>query len=605
MLCLIPTGWLVAARPFHNSGEQQVRKLKFTGNKEFSDKELAEAISLSGSTWLGRKLLGRELTYYSADAWQMNERELLHFYRSEGFLNASVAPPKIKIRRKGKKVDITISVLENDPILVDSVLFIPSGTNPDTTATGYLSEKRKVVTAAPGKRFRDEDVWEDRDKLTGLLVDKGYAYAGLEPRILLDTTSYTASIEWLSDAGPLSYLGPITIEGFNRTPERLIRKQLSTHTGDLYSRSQLNRSRQQIYQLGGFRIVSFRAQLSEDKKDTIPISIILTEAPRTSTRAGVGYGREDKFRAFVEFRILNFPGSSRHLSLYAKHSALEPYRFDATITQPAVFSPNSTLELATSLGRQKEAGYNLLTYGATLSLLQRIANNINGTFSLYYEQVDLDTSSVAINRGVTDLNEYYTKGGVSTALIFDNSAPKFNPGNGFVIALNLKSNSMVMPGTYPFFKYQFEAKNYTTIGRGSFILASRLKYGRIHAFSDNGMIPVEERFFAGGSRSIRGWARQQLGPRDDKETPIGGNSIVEASIEPRIPLVGSLGMVVFADAGNVWTGDVGFSFAGIRYSAGAGLRFNTPIGPVGIDLARPIMDIDKSWQFHFNIGHAF
>ena len=119
------------------------------------------------------------------------------------------------------------------------------------------------------------------------------------------------------------------------------------------------------------------------------------------------------------------------------------------------------------------------------------------------------------------------------------------------------------------------------------------------------MIPVEERFFAGGSRSIRGWARQHLGPRDDKETPIGGNTIVEASIEPRIPLVGSLGMVVFADAGNVWTGDGGFSFTDIRYSAGAGLRFNTPIGPVGIDLARPIMDIDKSWQFHFNIGHAF
>src|SRR5690606_31910786 len=156
--------------------------------------------------------------------------------------------------------------------------------------------------------------------------------------------------------------------------------------------------------------------------------------------------------------------------------------------------------------------------------------NITGTFSRYYEQVELDTSSVAINRGGTDLNEYYTKAGISTALIFDNSAPRFNPGNAFVIALNPKSNTIDMPRPYPFFKSQIEARNYTTIGRGSFILASRLKYGRIHAFSDNGMIPVEERFFAGGSRSIRGWARQHLGPRDDKETPIGGNTIVEASI---------------------------------------------------------------------------
>jgi outer membrane protein insertion porin family len=118
-------------------------------------------------------------------------------------------------------------------------------------------------------------------------------------------------------------------------------------------------------------------------------------------------------------------------------------------------------------------------------------------------------------------------------------------------------------------------------------------------------VPVEERFFAGGSRSVRGWARQQLGPKDDENRPTGGFSTIEASLEPRISLFGPLSMVVFMDVGNVWQQTEDFSLNEIRLSAGGGLRYSTPIGPVGIDAARPVWDNNNQWQIHFNIGHAF
>ncbi|GAO29970.1 outer membrane protein [Geofilum rubicundum JCM 15548] len=373
----------------------------------------------------------------------------------------------------------------------------------------------------------------------------------------------------------------------------------------MYSRDKLNRSQQQIYQLGTFRIASMKAQLSRDKKDTIPVKIDITEAPATTTRLGVGFGREDRFRTFVNFRVLNFPGGARRLNFYAKHSALEPYRFEVKLTQPAVFSPNSSLALAPTVKKLKESGYELFSYSATLTLLQRLTDALNSSFSLYYEKVDLDTTSIAKVSDGGILLDNYSKGGVTAGVLFDNASPRFNPSDGFTVAFNAKSNSMILPGRYPFIKFQLEAKNYQEMG-DDLILASRIKFGIIHPGSgSNNVIPVEERFFAGGSRSVRGWARQQLGPKDDKNTPTGGFSTVEASIEPRIRLFGPLSMVVFMDVGNVWQKTEDLSIDEIRFSAGGGLRFTTPIGPVGIDAARPVWDTDNQWQIHFNIGHAF
>lgn len=586
------------------AADKQIRKLRFEGNDYFSDKELTEAISFSSNRWLGQKLLGKEAVWFSRDAYQMNVRELQHFYQSEGFLNVEIGEPQIRLKRKGRKIELTFRLTENEAIHIDSLRFVGPSTTINEDLQVRLQGSRKFLEALPGSRFRDALVWNDQETLTMNLINKGHAYAASSPHVKLDTIQHKASIDWELEPGPLCYFGDISIEGQERTPEHLIRKQLALEKGQVYSRAALNRSQQQIYQLGTFRIASLRAQLSRDQKDSIPVRISLTEAPRTSTRVGLGYGREDKFRTFVDFRILNFPGGARRLNLYAKHSALEPYRFEARLTQPAVFSPNSTLELAPSVKKQKEAGYELFAYGSTLGLLQRLSNQLNVSLSLYYENVNLDTTSVARTIDVTEVLKNYSKGGLAGGLLFDSSQPRFDPARGWVVGLNAKSNSQLLPGKYSFFKYQLEVKHYQQIAE-PLILAMRARYGGIRPGQSRGPIPVEERFFAGGSRSVRGWARQQLGPIDDEGVPLGGNTLIEVSLEPRLRLFGPLSMVVFADVGNVWPQLGDFSAQDLRFSAGGGLRFSTPIGPVGIDLARPVADSDSKWQLHFNIGHAF
>lgn len=584
--------------------EGEIRKIRFTGNHHYSSKELQSRISFTPATWLGKKLFKKNPSYFSTDGFEMNKRELVHFYQTEGFLSVRVEQPIIKVRGRKKKIELKIPVIEGEPILIDSVkLRFANNETFQQLITAHQTGKLGLL-AHPAQRFRDDLVWNDRDQISRFLINRGYPYASATPEITTDTINKTANIIWDINRGPLGYFGPITVTGNIRTPEKLILRQLAFKEGDVYSREKLNRSQQQVYQLGTFRVASLRAQLTRQQSDTIPVNIVINEAPRTSTRVGVGYGREDQIRGFIDFQILNFTGGARRLNLFLKHSALEPYRIEATLTQPAAFSPNSTLALSPSIRKLKEPGYELLTYGVNLSLLQKITSKTSGSFNIYYDKVNLDTTSLARIAESTLLAKSYSKSGIAAGVIFDDASPRFDPSKGWSIAVNTKMNSMAFTGKYPFLKYLLEVKNYQRATPG-IILASKIKIGAIQPMKGTLIVPVEERYFAGGSRSVRGWARQELGPKDSFGVPMGGNSLLEASIEPRIKIVGPLSLIVFLDAGNVWPTANTFNLSDIHFSAGSGLRFATPIGPVGIDFARPVFETEHKWQFHINIGHAF
>ena len=112
-------------------------------------------------------------------------------------------------------------------------------------------------------------------------------------------------------------------------------------------------------------------------------------------------------------------------------------------------------------------------------------------------------------------------------------------------------------------------------------------------------------FYSGGSNSVRGWMRQELGPTDEQGIPTGGSTLFEGSVEWRQRFIGSFGGVAFLDFGNVWQEEYAFKPSEIRYAAGVGMRYRTPIGPMRFDIARPVFDEENTWQWHLSVGHAF
>jgi outer membrane protein insertion porin family len=352
-------------------------------------------------------------------------------------------------------------------------------------------------------------------------------------------------------------------------------------------------------------VVLVTAFLDNKKNPVLPINISVKKAPTITTRFGIGYGTEAKFRVFADITKISFLGGARRLQLILSHSAIEPYNVDLRFIQPSFLTRALVLVLNPFMRKQDEPGFKVERRGAKSTFLYSFRNRMTSSITYTYEDVVRDTIDYDLNLSIFDerYTGLYDKSMINIGLNWDTSFPMFTPEKGFLSSINFQYNGVITPVEFPFQKTLFDLRTYQKV---SFtILALRLKMGDILPIRDNDFIPVEERFYSGGSYSVRGWARQRLGPSDPFGNPTGGRSLLEFSTEFRFPLYDIVSGVAFMDCGNVWLESYTWRLNEIRYSLGIGIRVKTPIGPVRLDVARPVFDEETTTQVHFSVGHAF
>jgi outer membrane protein insertion porin family/translocation and assembly module TamA len=175
-----------------------------------------------------------------------------------------------------------------------------------------------------------------------------------------------------------------------------------------------------------------------------------------------------------------------------------------------------------------------------------------------------------------------------------------------VVSLSLEQAGGPWQGHYTFYTVLLEAKRYFPIF-WSQVIATRLRLGAGDGFGQSGDLPMFRRFFAGGINSTRGYERHRVGPLTSGDKPIGGRSLFEGNLELRSPLYGGLGGVLFFDAAIVDPDPFRYSVDDLQYGVGPGIRYQTPIGPIRLDIGFPLEAPASlpSWQIHFSIGQAF
>jgi outer membrane translocation and assembly module TamA len=183
-----------------------------------------------------------------------------------------------------------------------------------------------------------------------------------------------------------------------------------------------------------------------------------------------------------------------------------------------------------------------------------------------------------------------------------------DPHRGGLLSLAQEVAPKFLGSQIQFVRTVAEVRRYRSLGDTDFILAGRLKFGVIEPMQTTEQIPIFRRFFAGGYNSVRGYRLDYLGPRNLSGTPIGGNALLEGSLEARIPIYKEFRAVAFLDFGNVYLQTRDVDVGQLKYSSGFGLRYQTFIGPIGVDVGFPLNPIDPSkdrYRFHFTIGQAF
>jgi outer membrane protein assembly complex protein YaeT len=544
------------------------------------------------------------------------------FYADRGYPDARVTNADVKPNAKETEVDVTLTVDEGQPIRVVAVEFRGFESLP-TPRLEQLKDRLPLVVGVSRDR---QLVVAAHEAAVNALRDEGYPYARVSTGEDDGPDKREATITFTADPGPASQFGDIQITG-NKTVSRVvIERELTFKRGDLYRRREVQDSQRRLYGLELFQFVNIEALDPESQNPVVNVRVTVAEGKHHRVNFGAGYGTEEKVRVDGEYRNLNFLGGARTAGAHARWSSLDRgLRLEAN--QPYFLTPKLSLEGEAQQWYTYTPAYHSTVSAAKLTLTHRESQRFSWSFSAASERSSsaiepdvlndpvLYADLIALGLDPTTGTQAGTLGSVGFDLQRNTTDNPLNAHRGFQIALHTEEAGRLLPGTFNYYAVSADTRLYLPIG-ARLVFANRLQAGAINAFGNSpAQVPFSKKYFLGGATSIRGWGRYEVSPLSGSGLPLGGNSLFAASSEARLSLTAHVGIVAFIDGGNVWARGRQTRLDDLRYAAGSGFRYDTPVGPIRVDVGyqlNPIADLlvggqpqARRWRIHFSIGQAF
>ncbi len=444
-----------------------------------------------------------------------------------------------------------------------------------------------------GTRVNAADVFREEERILSLIRRRGYALPRLGKRtVTLDRDNRRVDLLMEFDPGPRSVFGGIQVEGLESVKEKTIQRQLLWKRGDLYDAQQLDDLENNLLRTGLFGMVRVVPLPATKETGAVPVHISLAEREKRTIRLGVSYSDIGP-GAKVLWEHRNVFGGGEHLQTSFTGSKIERGG-KISLTRPGFRRANQSLVLDLDVLHETPDAYDSKKSRTTLMVLRDFTPQIQAGLGAGYQYSRVKQ---------LDSDERYGHLFFPLQGLFDTRDDPLNPVQGNQLFAQTAWYHDTL-GNDSFLRSVGEARHYYTILEATRLSSAlRLRLGSIDGASTR-HVPADERFYAGGGGSIRGYEYQAVGPSEDG-TPLGGSKLLEFSAELRIQPGQKLGYTLFADGGTVGNS---LSTGNLRYGAGAGLRWFTAIGPLRVDLAYPL-NADrtqvKRLQFYISLGQAF
>jgi outer membrane protein insertion porin family len=437
--------------------------VKFVGNQSLSESRLLALMTTRATPKAEKIFFWMKPPRYSTNLLQRDLTRLITFYQTEGFLNAKIDTVILKTDEKHKSVALTIKIAEGQPVIVRHVRyqFLADHAGDGEAARAPFEAIRPKMTLREGHRYRDQALQTDREMMIRAFNDAGYPYMQVHPEPHLERTANAVDITFNLDTGPQCFFGEVEVIGNQHTPASIIQKQLAFQRGQLFSQELIQKSQRQVYLLGFFQFVTIKLLLGEQRSKFLPVQVLVKEASRLTMKFGVGYGTEDDFRAFIDLRRLGVFGGARRLSVFVKHSGLEPYNINAKLTQPSFITPKTSLTLNPFYRQEKEPGFTVTRVGGNLTVQQRVATYTDGYLNYTLEQDNLNVSKTTREQALdSSAVKLYNKSSVTMGLVRDNSGPLFYQTKGMFTALTFTLSGIGFKSDFHFARLVLEARRY-------------------------------------------------------------------------------------------------------------------------------------------------
>lgn len=639
-LLIMDSQTMLYGQELEEGGDDVVWRVLFEGNENYSDMLLKDVIATQQPN-LPRKLIGR------TDDYQLRETEVRRdsirierYYQRRGFDEVSVSF-SIQERKKSWRKDITFNINEGEPLVIRQVE-TDFRSSEDSKNIILQSENFERILRRheyqEGRRYQSVRSADVEGMFVRAMEEAGYAYASVEIEANVDSTMKQVDVKIICNPGPRTYFNNFLIDGETTVDEQMVRREANLRQGTVYSRSKMQDVQRELFNHHLFRFAT--VSIPEQPQDsTLDLRIQIREHPLRSVEASFGIGREELLRGELTWLHRNVFGSANRFSITGRASFIDQ-SLGLNHLVPYVFNTKSSFVSSPFVQHRVEPAYELFRGGVSNSLIYQFSRNL--TSSLSYEftineeisgrtEVSLPDTILSYNTGSFTVSGYYNQGLTRS-------------DEGWVIRPSLEVSSVFGEGSFEFQKGTIDIRRYTRLSN-SLTLANRIETGAIfHVAQDS--LPSNIRFFSGGTNSVRGFNRQTLGPKrasfdDDGEfdgyVPTGGRAMINFNFELRQELdfiYNGLGIALFFDGGQVWRviedynplriDNLEGELAGIRtkkiqFGVGGGLSYESPIGPVRVDLGYKLnptqSDLNRyqgesygglgRWAIHFSIGQAF
>ena len=621
----------------HENKAVRIAEVAFEGNESFRDKQLRGVMATRKRSWLSRFLRTGSL---DNEVLKTDMERLTAFYYDHGYIDVRVDEPRVARREDG--IHVTVRIDEGEQFTVGEIAF-------GEGAPGNPKVMRKLVSLREGEVFRASHLREDVMKLTGYFSDLGYAFVNIEPDTGIRPKDKAVDLTFRVDAGPEVFIDRVEITGNTKTRDKVIRREVRIPERGRFSATGLQSSRDMVLRLGLFEGVDVTTQRGR-REDRLDVLVDVKEGQTGAFSLGAGFNSSTSVVGSASLREGNFMGKGQRVTIggslgtifrNTQFSFQDPYFFDTYLT--AGFDLFDWRFQFEDFDRSGTGGgvnlfYPLHALGVR-SLWRLDARDVRIGLGYQFERAEISDFDFFTPEAILSEAGKETTSSITPTIVRNTLNHPFDPTRGSLQQFSVGYGGL--GGSTDFIKAETEARWFFPVYRSqtggdvTLMTGGFLGYGfGDKDFSDDsgrqileGDLPLFERYFPGGIDSIRGFAERSLGPRESvcadegrlerrscsdegavvvDSDPIGGSIQLVSNNEVIFPLLQPLGLrgVVFFDAGNAFTREQGLDLGMVRYSAGAGIRWRSPFGPIRIELARALNPgpDERTSNVHFSFG---
>ncbi len=588
----------------------RIRSIDFVGNELLTDRALRREIDTSRAWWF---LGGR----YEEDRFEQDLQNLIDVYSDYGRLEVDVPRADIEYSDDGKRMDITVYINEGPEYRVNVLEFSENIVYDD-------DELLDTIQVQAGDLHNRGQVLRDADLIEQGYQESGYVNALITPQVTLDRDAKTTHVVHNINEGVLKYIREIDITGNEVTKDEVIRREMLISPGERFDGVSVRDSQRRIENTRYFDNVRITLDDYEGEGRFTNLLVDVEEGKTGNFNFGFGYSSEDRLGGFAELRLNNFditnwPTFSGGGQQFAARVNVGERRdqYSLSFTDPEIFG--YPLSFGADLYDESYrvrggANYREDQRGAQLRLGKVLSPHVTVRTSMGYQSTNISELPFFVNP------EIRRQRGQSTTIsnyweIERNTLDRhFDPSSGSVHTLGLQIAGL--GGDNNFLKFEHDSQWFWALDEEEkWIFSFRTREGYLTEYGSSDYIPLQDRFYAGGTNTVRGFRNRDIGPSGREfivfgdRFALGGNLRWVTNVEMKYKVTDMLRVYAFVDSAGVWADTSDFSFGDMKHGAGVGLGVDVPrIGPIRVDYGYPINpdgDQSSSGRLHMTTGFRF